>query len=100
MKSFSGNIFLAVALLVCSILTAEAKVKLPSFFTDNMVLQQKATVPFWGQAATNTSVKIISSWDKKSYTVKADTNGNWTVNLKTPAYGGPYTISINDGDIV
>ncbi|ALM47480.1 9-O-acetylesterase [Flavobacterium psychrophilum] len=100
MKSFSGNIFLAVALSVCSILTAEAKVKLPSFFTDNMVLQQKATVPFWGQAAANTSIKVISSWDKKSYTVKADTNGNWTVNLKTPAYGGPYTISINDGDNV
>lgn len=98
MKSFSGNIFLTFALSVCSLMTAEAKVKLPSFFTDNMVLQQKSAVPFWGQAIANTTVKVTSSWDKKSYTAKADATGNWSVSLKTPVFGGPYSITINDGD--
>lgn len=98
MKSISANIFLTLALSVCSFITAEGKVKLPSFFTDNMVLQQKSAVPFWGQATANTSVEVTSSWDKKSYTVKSDAKGNWGVSLKTPVFGGPYSITINDGD--
>jgi sialate O-acetylesterase len=97
MKSFATNIFTALALLL-TILTAKAKVTLPSFFTDNMVLKQKSVVPFWGTAKADAQIKVTSSWDTKSYTAKADAKGNWSVNLTTPAYGGPYTITINDGD--
>lgn len=99
MNPFSKNTFLIVALSLV-FFTANAKVKLPSFFTDNMVLQQKSKVPFWGTAAAGVSVKVTSSWDNKSYTAKADAKGNWSADLKTPAYGGPYTITINDGDIL
>ncbi|MDA6071326.1 beta galactosidase jelly roll domain-containing protein [Flavobacterium sp. AC] len=77
--------------------TANAAVILPSFFTDNMVLQQKSAVPFWGESDAK-SVNIKTSWDKKSYTGKV-VNGKWNVVLKTPIYGGPYTITINDGTI-
>lgn len=97
MKTFFKNISLMLALSV-AVFTAEAKVTLPSFFTDNMVLQQKSAVPFWGSSAANAQVKVTSSWDRKSYTVKADVKGNWSVTLKTPIYGGPYSITINDGD--
>lgn len=97
MKPFSKTILTALALSI-SLFSAEAKVILPSFFTDNMVLQQKAAVPFWGTSAAKAQVKVTSSWDNKTYTAKADGKGAWSVNLNTPVYGGPYTITITDGD--
>ncbi|MFL9843460.1 sialate O-acetylesterase [Flavobacterium rhizosphaerae] len=74
-----------------------SKTTLPSFFTDNMVLQQNTAVPFWGTSAKNTSVTITASWNDKSYTVTSGADGNWKVTLQTPSYGGPYTITVDDG---
>ena len=77
-----------------------AQLKLASLFTDNMVLQQKTEVPVWGWTNAGKNVKITSSWDKKSYSTKADANGKWKVFLKTPAAGGPYELNVSDGQIV
>lgn len=94
MKLNFKNALVALCLSV-GISSAYAKVTLPTFFTDNMVLQQKATVPFFG-TSTAGSVKVTTSWDKKEY--KATTaSGKWEVLLSTPVYGGPYTITIDDG---
>ncbi|MES2487795.1 MAG: sialate O-acetylesterase, partial [Bacteroidota bacterium] len=98
MKPFLKNILFAVTAITCTAIEASAEVTLPAFFTDNMVLQQKATVPFWGKSNAS-SVKVTTSWDKKTYTVKTN-GGDWQVSLKTPVYGGPYNIIINDGDEV
>jgi len=95
MKFVLKYIALSFVVLISCTTVVKANVKLPSFFTDNMVLQQKAKVPFWG-TSTAISVKVISSWDKASYIAKV-INGKWQVNLKTPVYGGPYTIAVNDG---
>lgn len=85
-----------VLTLFCSALnTANATVKLPSFFTDNMVLQQKSSVPFWGES-DGKSITLTTSWDKKTYSTKVE-NGKWKVVFKTPIFGGPYSIRINDG---
>lgn len=73
---------------------AEATVILPSFFSDNMVLQQNRNVPFFGES-TGTSVTITTSWDNRTYTTSVAKN-HWEVLLKTPSYGGPYTITIDD----
>ncbi|MFP9100528.1 sialate O-acetylesterase [Flavobacterium sp. RHBU_24] len=70
-------------------------VTLPSFFTDNMVLQQKSTVPLFG-GSTAKKVTVTTSWDKKEYEVFVKA-GKWEVFMETPTYGGPYTITINDG---
>jgi sialate O-acetylesterase len=97
---FSSYKNIGLALLFSFAASAvSAKVTLPSFFTDNMVLQQTTGVPLWGQAKANATVKVITSWDKKDYSVKADAKGNFTVSVKTPAYGGPYTITFNDGEV-
>ena len=77
-----------------------AQLKLASLFTDNMVLQQKTEVPVWGWTNAGKNVKVTSSWDKKSYSTKADANGKWKVFLKTPAAGGPYELTVSDGQIV
>lgn len=75
-----------------------AKVKLPAIIADNMVLQQKSKTSLWGQSAADAQVKITTSWDQKDYTVIANANGKWILNLKTPKAGGPYTISFSDKD--
>ncbi len=77
---------------------AEAKVVLPSVFSDNMVFQQKTNAPIWGKADAGKTITIKSSWNGKTYTGKADANGNFKVMLATPAYGGPYNVTISDGE--
>ena len=96
-KQFFKKTMLVLTLLMLSSNAINAAVSLPSFFTDNMVLQQKSAVPFWGESDAK-SVTITTSWDKKTYTSKV-VNGKWNVVLKTPVYGGPFTITINDGAV-
>lgn len=76
---------------------AQTKIVLPSIFTDNMVLQQKSNVAFWGTSAPGKTVTVSPGWNGKNYSVKADAKGNWKTLVQTPAYGGPYAISISDG---
>ncbi len=74
-----------------------AEVKLPAIFGDNMVLQQQTDAAIWGEASSNKTVKVTTSWNKKSYSTKADAAGNWKVKVRTPAAGGPFSITISDG---
>ena len=80
-----------VALLA---ITANAKVTLPKFFADNMVLQQQSECNIWGKADANKMVSIKTTWDNKTYKVKADDKGDFEVKVKTPKAGGPYEVII------
>lgn len=75
-----------------------AAVRLPGIFGNNMVLQQQSTVALWGAATKNATVTIVTSWNKKEYTAKADGNAKWTIRVATPVAGGPYQISFSDGE--
>ena len=75
-----------------------AKVKLPSFFSDGMVLQQQTNAKIWGWAKPAAEIKITGSWNKKSYTTIADDKGNWNIRIVTPVAGGPYSLSFSDGE--
>jgi len=75
----------------------KAEVKLPTIFGDNMVLQQQTDAAIWGTATANKTVKVTTSWNKKSYSTKADSDGNWKLEVKTPSAGGPFSIVISDG---
>jgi len=68
-------------------------------FTDNMVLQQQTKVNLWGTETAGKSFTIITSWNNKTYKAVADAQGNWKIKVSTPVYGGPYTITFNDGEI-
>jgi sialate O-acetylesterase len=61
-------------------ISVEAKVWLPSIFSDNMVLQQGAELKFWGTANPGESVTI--TFQKQSNTVQADKDGQWKISLK------------------
>lgn len=73
-----------------------AAIKLPALFSDNMMLQQQSSAPIWGWADKNQSLKIQTSWDSKSYEVKADKDGKWKIAVQTPAAGGPFEIKVSD----
>lgn len=77
---------------------AEAKVTLPALFTDNMILQQKSEITFRGHSSTKKEVVITTGWSKHTYTASSDKEGNWKVEIPTPSAGGPYKISISDGE--
>lgn len=95
MKNFRNH-FIAIVLLLGSF-QMNAKIKLPALFTDNMMLQQKSNAPIWGWAEKNANVAIKTSWDAKVYKVKADNSGKWKTELKTPSFGGPFTIEVVEG---
>ena len=70
MKAFYKMIVAAVAVGV--FVNAYSKVILPSFYADNMVLQQKALMTVKGKAIPNSTVKFKASWDNKTILAKAD----------------------------
>lgn len=74
-----------------------AKVVLPPMFSDNMVLQQQADVPVWGEAKPMKTVKVTTSWDGKTYETQADKEGKWKLSVRTPEAGGPYELTLTDG---
>lgn len=77
--------------------TIFGQVKLPAIFGDNMVLQQQTQAAIWGLAAKNSTVKVTTSWNNKSYTAKAGSDGKWKLKVATPSAGGPFEVSISDG---
>ncbi len=81
-------------------LTVQAKVCLPQFFSDNMVLQQQTECNLWGTADKGKTVSITTSWNNKTYQVKAGKNGKFEVKVQTPEAGGPYDITLSDGEAV
>ncbi len=76
------------------------EVKMPAVFGDNMVLQQKIDASLWGTASKNATVRITTSWNNKSYSVRSDSEGKWKIKVSTPSAGGPYEVSVSDGSIL
>lgn len=77
--------------------SSKAAIKLPYFFSDNMVLQQQTDAAIWGWCKPAGAVTVTTSWDKKKYTFQTGFSGKWAIKVKTPKAGGPYTITITDG---
>ena len=76
----------------------KAEIILPAIFNDNMVLQQKTGAAIWGKATPGNIVEITTSWDNNNYSTHANAQGNWKITVKTPSAGGPYEITISDGE--
>ena len=89
-------ICMAVALWGCTGVL-QAKVVLPSVFTDNMVLQQKTDITFYGDATKNKQLTVKTGWNGKEYYTEADGQGKWSLKIPIPAAGGPYEITFSDG---
>jgi sialate O-acetylesterase len=99
MKRYLVLITLIIALIGTPVILY-GEVKLPSIFGDNMVLQQKTQVAVWGNASLNSSIRVTTSWNNKSYTARAGADGKWRLNVSTPSAGGPYTVTVSEGKTI
>lgn len=99
MKSKFRILQVIVLLMAIGISQSYAEIKLPSIFCDNMVMQQQTEAAIWGKATKNSTVKVTTSWNGKSYNTTASAEGKWKVKVVTPKAGGPYEITISDGKI-
>jgi sialate O-acetylesterase len=96
----SKNHTIAFLLFILLPFFAKAEIRLPYFFSDNMVLQQKTDAAIWGWAKPGSTVQIITSWNKKKYSTTTNAEGKWKTKIATPAAGGPYEVTISDGNPV
>lgn len=90
-------------LLICWALlwnafSANARIVLPGFFNDHMVLQQQSQPAIWGWASPNQKIIVQVGWSNKKYQTKSDAAGKWRLTIETIGAGGPYEMSISDGD--
>lgn len=93
-------VFSMLAILLLMAITVNhvfSEVILPSIFCDNMVMQQQTEAAVWGKASKNSTVRILTSWNNKSYRTKALADGSWKLKVSTPKAGCPYEITISDG---
>ncbi|MCL2197502.1 MAG: hypothetical protein FWB80_01125 [Defluviitaleaceae bacterium] len=65
-------------------------VKLPSFFSDGMVICKKAKV--WGRAEPGRTV--TATFLEETYEATADESGRFAFTLSAEEYGGPFTLDI------
>ncbi|MGM9762827.1 MAG: sialate O-acetylesterase [Candidatus Cryptobacteroides sp.] len=78
---------------------SNAQLRLPSLFSDGMVLQQKAETAVWGWAEPGSSVKVNASWGVE-VDAHADKDGRWTAALPTGEAGGPYVLTVSSTSAV
>lgn len=77
-------------LLLAGSLTAQVNV--PTYFSNNMVLQKGMAIPVWGWATPGEKVTVTI--DQSSMSATADKEGKWNVKLPAMNYGGPYQLTI------
>lgn len=85
-------------LVLCA--ASYADVRLPAVLASNMVLQQQSNVKLWGWCSPNEKIVITTSWNNKTDTVRGTNNANWQVTVKTPAAGGPYSITFKGNNTI
>ncbi len=78
--SFINKSLWASSLVVALSSVSVAEIKLPSFFSDSMVIQQETGAKIWGSADAGQDVKV--SFADKSESAKAGKDGKWMVEFK------------------
>ena len=95
MKLFNCNKLSALLLLTAFAFgktQVHADVKLPSIFSDHMVLQKNATLPVWGWA--DPGEKVTVSIAGQTRTATADTSGNWKLKVGKVSADSPLTMTV------
>jgi sialate O-acetylesterase len=92
------RISLFIPLLLVFAVQLDAKIVLPAILGDNMVIQQQSNIKLWGNAKEGTKVTVTVSWNGNVYIVNSNDKGNWLAEIQTSEAGGPYKISITDGE--
>ncbi|WP_232468384.1 sialate O-acetylesterase [Alkalitalea saponilacus] len=88
---------LLLSLFVMYSCKTDSELKLPSVFSNNMVLQQNIDATIWGYAKSGTEITVSSQWGAVSK-AKAGEDGKWMLELATIEAGGPYFIDVEAGE--
>lgn len=86
----------ASAVVAAPSLTVVQGLKLPTLFSNNMVLQRDMKVPVWGWAHPGEKIQVALAGQIVS--TQADKDGRWKVNLAPMSAGGPYDMVITSQD--
>ncbi|MFB3924270.1 MAG: sialate O-acetylesterase [Terriglobia bacterium] len=86
------NFTLLLSMLALMAPSTLAEVKLPAFFSDNMVLQSSAKDLVWGTAEPGEQVTVSIAGQKA--TAAADSQGRWRVEIGPLKPGGPLEMTI------
>lgn len=81
-----------LSLLVVTLQPLYAQLRLPALVRDSMILQRDTKVRIWGWASPKEKVEV--KVNGRTYTTRAQANGNWEVFLAPTPAGGPYTMAL------
>ncbi len=90
------QVIAAISALAVSTPYAEAAVKIPSIFSDHMVIQTGKPVPVWGQADPKEKITVSIGGQTKS--TEADKDGKWSITLDAMSPGEPLVLKIQGGN--
>ena len=96
MRSF---LLSAVIVLIFTSYT-EAQLRLPAIISSGMVLQQNDSSSLWGWGSPAERILVTTSWNGKTDTATVNNRANWKIKVKTPAAGGPYTITLQGNNTI
>ena len=84
---------LIAVLLLPGLHTAQAEVRMPAIFSDQMVLQRDAPLPLWG--TSNAGEKIVARFAGQTKSTAAGADGKWMLKLDpVPASAEPRELVI------
>jgi hypothetical protein len=81
-----------LAITLATLAPLSAAVRLPSLFSDHMVLQRDGAVPVWGWADPGETVTVSIAGQRQSTQAAAD--GTWSLKLDKLAADGPQTMTV------
>ncbi len=91
-RTYPFRLLLLIAGLMVQI-SSRADVRLPSIFSDHMVLQRAAAVPVWGWAEPGEKITVsIAGQTRKATT---DASGKWSIKLKKLSADGSQTLTVS-----
>lgn len=83
---------LLLLIIISKAFAQENTLRLPSIYTDNMVLQRNIPLKITGEAMNGLEVSLKIK--EQTYATVAGSNGTWEINLNPMKAGGPYTLEI------
>jgi len=94
------TLLLFVVIVLCLSTASKAQVRLPAVISSGMVLQQNDSASLWGWGSPAERVLVTTSWNNKTDTAIVNNRANWKLKVKTPAAGGPYTITLKGNNTI
>ncbi|MBS1796351.1 MAG: beta galactosidase jelly roll domain-containing protein [Acidobacteria bacterium] len=92
----SKPLFALLLFVFC--LAAQAEVRLPRIFSDNLVLQRDVPIPVWGWAKPNEKIEV--RFNGQTRATASDVNGRWSLRLAPEKAGGPYELTVAGANTV